>query len=322
MTDSTSGPAPLGRWPASKRQMGIGLMMPTSEGSAFGPTPRYRDIVEVAQTAESLGLEGLWFPDHFIMQTPPKEGDVRGVWEVFPLMAAIAAATSRIILGVHVTCLGWRNPGIVAKMSEMIDEISEGRFVLGVGAGWHEPEYEMFGFPWDHRVSRFEDAIKIINPLLREGVADFEGEFWQAKNAVNAPRGPRADEGGPPILFGTSGPRMLRLMARYGDAWNTNWHADAAATAPLIQAVEDACNDVGRDPATIVKTVGSTVAVKGSLGRRVNPIAGEPAAIAESIQAFRDLGFRHWVAGLDPATPAGLEHLAEIVGMLDSHNGE
>ncbi|CAN5850729.1 LLM class F420-dependent oxidoreductase [soil metagenome] len=322
MREATTGPAPLGRWPASKRQMGIGIMMPTSEGSAFGPTPRYRDIVEVAQKAESLGLDGLWFPDHFIMQTPPIEGDVRGVWEVFPLMAGVAAMTSRITLGSLVTCLGWRNPGITAKMSEMIDEISGGRFVLGAGAGWHEPEYEMFGFPWDHRVSRFEDAIRIINPLLREGAVDFEGEFWQARQAVNAPRGPRAEEGGPPILFGSNGPRMLRLMAGFGDAWNTNWHSDASETLPNIQALEAACNEMGRDPATIVKTVGSSVAVEGSFGRRPDPISGEPAAIAEKIQAFRDLGFRHLVAGLDPATPAGVEHLAKVVALLDEHNGE
>jgi alkanesulfonate monooxygenase SsuD/methylene tetrahydromethanopterin reductase-like flavin-dependent oxidoreductase (luciferase family) len=302
--------------------MGIGIMMPTSEGSAFGPIPRFSDIVEISRKAEELGFDGLWFPDHFIMQTPPGEGDIRGVWEVFPLIAGIAARTSRITLGPLVTCLGWRNPVITTKMAEMIDEISGGRFVLGVGAGWHDPEYEMFGFPFDHRVSRFEDAIRIINPLLREGSAGYAGTYWKAKEAINMPRGPRAEEGGPPILFGSTGPRMMRLMAQFGDAWNTNWHASADVTVPLIQAMEDACSDAGRDPSTIVKTAGSNVAVEGALGRRANPIAGEPAAIAETIQAFRDLGFRHLVVGLDPATTAGLERLAEIVELIDRHNGE
>jgi alkanesulfonate monooxygenase SsuD/methylene tetrahydromethanopterin reductase-like flavin-dependent oxidoreductase (luciferase family) len=302
--------------------MGIGIMMPTSEGSAFGPIPRFSDIVEISRKAEELGFDGLWFPDHFIMQTPPGEGDIRGVWEVFPLIAGIAVHTSRITLGPLVTCLGWRNPVITTKMAEMIDEISGGRFVLGVGAGWHDPEYEMFGFPFDHRVSRFEDAIRIINPLLREGSAGYAGTYWQAKEAINMPRGPRAEEGGPPILFGSTGPRMMRLMAQFGDAWNTNWHASADVTVPLIQAMEDACSDAGRDPSTIVKTAGSNVAVEGALGRRANPIAGEPAAIAETIQAFRDLGFRHLVVGLDPATTAGLERLAEIVELIDRHNGE
>ncbi|CAN5688987.1 LLM class flavin-dependent oxidoreductase [soil metagenome] len=322
MTSTEAHPAPLGRWHASKRKMGIGFMLPSSEGSAFGQLARYRDMVELTQHAERIGFDGIWIPDHFIMQIPPVEVETRGVWEAFPLMAALAAETSRITIGVLVTCHGWRNPVLVAKMSEMIDEISDGRYVLGVGAGWHEPEYEMFGFPWDHRVSRFEDAIQIINPLLREGTADYQGKFWQANQAVNAPRGPRAAEGGPPILFGTSGPRMLRLMARYGDAWNTNWHASASDTVSHIVAVQEACEDVGRDPETIVKTVGSNVAVERATGRRANPISGTPSEIAERIQEFRDLGFRHWVAGLDPTTVDGLDQLGEIVQILDAHNGE
>jgi alkanesulfonate monooxygenase SsuD/methylene tetrahydromethanopterin reductase-like flavin-dependent oxidoreductase (luciferase family) len=316
------GPAPLGRWPESKRQMGIGLMMPMSDGSTYGPTPRFADMLEVARHAEAAGLDGLWFADHFIMQTPPGEGEIRGVWEAYPLMAGIAAGSSRITLGVHVTCLGWRNPIIVTKMSEVIDEISGGRFVLGVGAGWHKPEYDMFGFPWDHRVSRFEDAIRIIGPLLREGKVDYEGRFFQARNAVNEPRGPRAAEGGPPILFGSSGQRMMALMAEFGDAWNTNWHSSAADAVPLIEAMERACEEAGRDPATMVKTVGCPIAVDRAFGRRANPITGSAEQIAESLQAFRDLGFRHLVAGLDPSTPDGIERFAEVVALLDRHNGE
>ena len=106
-------------------------------------------------------------PDHFIVRN--EGAPIRGVWEGWTTLAGIAAGTSKITLGVFVTCLGWRNPGIVAKMAENLDEISGGRFVLGLGAGWHQPEYDMFGMPFDHRVARFEDAIKIINPFLREG---------------------------------------------------------------------------------------------------------------------------------------------------------
>jgi alkanesulfonate monooxygenase SsuD/methylene tetrahydromethanopterin reductase-like flavin-dependent oxidoreductase (luciferase family) len=204
----------------------------------------------------------------------------------------------------------------------MIDEISGGRFMLGVGAGWQVPEYEMFGFPWDHRVSRFEDAISIISPLLREGRADYQGEFWQARDAVNSPRGPRAAEGGPPILFGTNGPRMLGLMARFGDAWNTNWHTLPSEAAENISSMEQIVADAGRDPATVVKTVGSNIALPGATGRRGNPIAGSPAEIAETVQSFRDLGFRHMVVGLDPATTAGLDHLAEVIRLVDEHNHE
>lgn len=318
--NSTS--APLGRWPVSRRQMGFGVMMPISEGSAFGPTPGFQDIATVGAHAEQLGFDALWFADHLIMQIPPGEGDVRGVWEPYPLMAGVAAITERIAIGTMVTCLGWRNPGFVAKMAEMIDEISAGRFLLGVGAGWHEPEYEMFGLPFDHRASRFEDAISIISPLLREGRADYQGEFWQVADAVNSPRGPRAAEGGPPILFGTNGPRMLGLMARFGDAWNTNWHAHVSETVDKIAAVDQIMEAEGRDPQTLVKTVGSNVALAGSTGRRPNAITGSAAEIAERMQEFRDAGFRHMVVGLDPATTAGLDLLAEVVSIVDKHNGE
>ena len=209
----------------------------------LGRLPRYSDIRAMAQTAEATGYDSLWIPDHLIMKIPPDTGTIRGTWDPWTLLSGLAEATTTITLGVLVTCLGWRNPALVAKMSEGIDEISDGRFVLGVGAGWHEPEYEMFGFPWDHRVSRFEESLQIISGLFRNGTADLEGRFFSAHDAVNEPRGPRAESGGPPILVGTSGPRMLGLTARYGDAWNTNWHSTTQATREPLERLARACED-------------------------------------------------------------------------------
>src|SRR5689334_3197074 len=154
------------RWPASARSMGLGLMLPISEGSAFGGTPRFADMVEMARLAEAVGFDALWFADHLAMQLPSDPAP-RGVWECWTMMAGVAAATERIQIGSLVACTGFRNAGVIAKMTEAIDEISRGRFILGLGAGWHEFEYEMFDFPFDHRVSRFEDALRIIQPLLR-----------------------------------------------------------------------------------------------------------------------------------------------------------
>src|SRR5688572_32994221 len=98
-------------------------------------------------------------------------------------MAGLASATERIQIGSLVACTGFRNPGLVAKMTETIDDISGGRTILGLGAGWHKPEYDAFGYPFDHRVTRFEEAIRIIAPLLRDGYADVDGEFFQAHEA-------------------------------------------------------------------------------------------------------------------------------------------
>ena len=304
-----------GHWPASPRPMGLGLMVPMAEGSAFGATPRFADMLAITRTAAAVGFDAVWLIDHFAFKLPPDD-EVRGVWECWTMMAGLAAATERIQIGVLVVCAGFRNPALVAKMAESIDEISDGRFILGLGAGWHQFEYDMFGYPFDHRVGRFEDAISIIHPLLREGRADLDGTYSQARDAVNLPRGPRP--AGPPILVGTTGPRMLRLTARYADAWNTVWHNDAAAVAPLMADVDEACQEVGRDPATLVRTAGGNIAMPGYLGVRPDPITGDAEAMAATLRGFRDLGLQHFVCGLDPCTPRTVEQFAPVIALLDA----
>ncbi len=304
-----------GHWPAGRRPMQLGVMVPIAEGSAFGGTPRFADMLAIVRTANDVGLDAAWFADHLILQLPP-DNEVRGVWECWTTMAGIAAATERIQVGALVACTGYRNAGLTAKMAESLDEISDGRFILGLGAGWHRPEYDMFGYPFDHRVDRFEEAIRIIHPLLRDGHADVDGTYFQARNAVNLPRGPRAS--GPPILVGTTGPRMLRLTAHYADAWNTVWHKDAAAIPPLMAAVDEACREVGRAPETLVRTAGGNIAMPGYLGRRPDPITGEPEAIAAALRGFRDAGIQHFVCGLDPCTPQSVEQFARVVELLDA----
>lgn len=310
----------LGRFPASKRKMGIGIMVPISDKSAFGGTPRFSDMLAITQKADELGFDTAWFADHFIVRNDDV-GELRGVWEGWTTLAGIAAATQRINLGIFVTCVLFRNPGIIAKSAEMVDEISNGRLILGLGAGWHQPDFDMFGLPFDHRVSRFEDAVNIISPLLRNGYADYQGHYYQANDAYNLPRGPRAAEGGPPILIGTKSPRMMRLTAQFADIWNSDWHHDAEEVVPMLAALDEACEAVGRDPKTLVRTAGSNIAMPGYLGVRLNPITGSVEEMAEKIATFRDIGLRHYVAGLDPCTPATLEHFARVVELLDKDEG-
>ena len=295
-------------------------MLPIAEQNAVAndsAVDGFWDIVAMARLAVEIGFDMLWLPDHFMLKLERHGGQARGVWECWTTMAGVAAATagSGIQIGALVACTGFRNAGVIAKMTEAIDEISGGRFILGLGAGWHLPEYEMFGFPFDHRASRFEEAIRIIHPLLRDGHADVDGVYFQARNAVNRPRGPRAS--GPPILVGTTGPRMLRLTARYADAWNTVWHNDAAAVVPLLAAVDEACRAVGRAPETLVRTAGGNVAMPGYLGRRADPITGEAEAMAATLRGFRDLGLRHFVCGLDPCTPRSIEQFGRVIELLD-----
>ncbi len=317
-THPTTPPA-AAHWPTGRRPMQLGLMVPISEGSAFGATPRFADMLEMTRLAADVGFDTAWFADHLIVRRSPAD-EALGVWECWTMMAGIAAATERIQIGSLVACTGFRNPGVIAKMAEAIAEIGGGRFILGLGAGWHEPEYEMFDFPFDHRVGRFEEAIRIIRPLLRDGYADVDGTYYRVRDAINRPRATPDATGvsGPPILVGTDGPRMLRLTARYADAWNTCWHKDPAAVVPLMAAVDEACREVGRAPDTLTRTAGGNIAMPGYLGRRPNPITGDLEEVALTLRGFRDLGIRHFVCGLDPCTPQSIEQFARVIGLLDA----
>ena len=316
-----SSPVPSGsRWPSPRpgRAMGLGLMVPISEGSAFGSTPRFADMLAITRTADAVGFDAVWFADHLVFELP--EGSApRGIWECWTTMAGLAAATngSAIQIGCLVACTGFRNPGVIVKMAEAIDEIGQGRFILGLGAGWHEPEYRQFGFPFDHRVGRFEEAIGIIHGMLRDGRADLDGKFSRAEGMLNLPRGPRAETGGPPILIGSSGPRMLGLLARYADAWNSGWQQSAEDVKPKLDALDAACRAAGRDPASVVRTAGANIALPGYLGVRPNAIDGDEDALADAIRAFRALGIDHFVCGLDPCTPESVAWFAGVIARLD-----
>lgn len=314
----------VGRWPASPRKMSFGTILPLGEESAFGArTPHFADILEMTRVAEDVGFEVAWIVDHFLFRpeansqfSMPGTSDERGVWECFTTMAGLASATERINIGSLVACTGFRNPALVAKMTETIDDISNGRAILGLGAGWHRPEYDAFGYPYDHRVTRFEEAMKIIQPLLREGRVDYQGEFFQANDAVNRPRGPRP--GGAPILVGSNGERMLRIIARYADAWNTVWHGSAAPIAAEMAAVDAACLEVGRDPKSLVRTAGGNIAMPGATGRRPKPMTGSAEEIAANILEFRELGITHFVAGLDACTPQSLEQFGRVIELVNA----
>lgn len=308
------------RWPTFERPMSLGLMVPIFEESAFGGTPRFRDMLEITRTASEVGFDVAWFADHFSANANDGEA-ARGVWEAFTAIAGLAAGTNDldIHVGTLVACTGFRNPGVLAKMTETIDEISEGRFILGIGAGWHEPEYEMFGLPFDHRATRFEEAIGIVSDLLREGTSSREGRFFSSVDAFNRPRGPRGISGGAPILVGTSGERMLRITATYADAWNTVWHPSADDAKPKLEALRAACQDVGRDFGSIVKTAGGNIGLEGYHDVRPNPMRGTTDELAARIAAFRDAGFSHFVCGLDPCTPESVREFAAVIQVVDQH---
>ena len=315
MTDELSRDlVATGHWPASDKAITLGLMVPISEQAAFGATPRFDDIVEIGLAARDAGFDALWFADHFVLGHGGGDDPFRGVWECWTLMAAVAARVPDLQIGSLVACTGYRNPGVIAKMSEMIDEVSGGRFILGLGAGWHKPEYDQFGFPFDHRVSRFEDAISIIHPLLRQGRADYQGEFFQANEALNIPRGPRAS--GPPVLIGSNGPRMLNLIAQYADAWNTAWHRDTSKIPAQLEALDAACEAAGRDPKTLVRTAGLYFESGFGTDASEHGTSEDVETAAKLVNDFRDLGFSQAICQSFPVTDEGMQAFGRMIEMV------
>jgi alkanesulfonate monooxygenase SsuD/methylene tetrahydromethanopterin reductase-like flavin-dependent oxidoreductase (luciferase family) len=255
--------------------------------------------------------------DHFIHRS---ETETRGPWECWSLISAIAAVTKRVEIGTLVLCTGFRNPALLAKMADTVDEISGGRLILGLGAGWNEPEYRAFGYPFDHRVDRFEEALTIITGLLRTGQIDFEGAYYQARECELRPRGPRPE--GPPILIGTTGKRMLSLTAKHADHWNV-WFGpidnSAEKLAELMKEVDAACATEGRDPATLDRSA----AVKVEVGPHapstmsVAPLRGTPAELAELLRAYTAVGATEVQIWPEPNTVAGVEAFGRVLEELD-----
>ncbi|HEX9035934.1 MAG TPA: LLM class flavin-dependent oxidoreductase [Ktedonobacterales bacterium] len=304
----------------SSGRMKIGLM-PTlgendiGEDAPRGRTPRFSDIQRIAQVAEDIGADSFWLADHLLYRFP--ETGENGAWEVFSFLSAVAASTKRIQVGPLVTCTSFRSPALLAKMADSLDEISQGRFILGLGAGWHKPEYDAFGYPFDNLASRFEEALRIIVPLLRDGHVDFQGAYYQARDTVLRPRGP--SRGGPPIWIGAQKPRMLRLTAKYADAWNTVWHRWPAGVAKVIPAITQACVDEGRDPATLELTAGTLVRLLGPGDKRdeeYKGIQGEAEEVAEGLSGFEKAGVKHLVVVIEGSEPASFERFSKVIEMM------
>jgi alkanesulfonate monooxygenase SsuD/methylene tetrahydromethanopterin reductase-like flavin-dependent oxidoreductase (luciferase family) len=220
--------------------------------------------------------------------------------------------TERVTLGTIVLAMPFRNPALLAKMAVALDEISGERLVLGVGAGWHQPEFDAFGYPFDHRVGRFEEALRIMVPLVREGRADFAGRWHTARDVELIPWRRRADGSSIPILIAGKRPRMLRLVAEHADAWNTAWLGPASELPPRVKPLVAALGAAGRDPATLEITVGVSVALEGNVD---GALRGSVEELAEALAAYRATGADHLICSLEPATPAYVEHLAAAVAL-------
>ena len=304
-------------------RMQLGIILPEAEQDMGGATARWRDLVGMARLAEELDFDSVWFVDHLIYRDDMTMLEQQGVWECWSILAALAAATSRVELGSLVTPTSFRNPALFAKQVDTVDEISGGRVILGLGAGYHEAEYRAFGYPHDHRASRFEEAFTIIRSLLRDGQVDFEGAYYSARECELRPRGPRPN--GPPLMIGSKGPRMLRITLPHVELWNV-WLSGSRShpdqIPPLREQVDAACLDVGRDPATLGRSVSIMVDQTGTreIGPSMKPddaepLTGSPEEIAAGLRAFEAEGIDHLQLYLVPNTLASIERFADVLAI-------
>jgi len=310
------------------RDLKVGLILPTWTGSLDRRTPRWTDILGLARLAEDVGFDSLWLPD--MLRYRFGEGiDPLACWETWSLVAGLAASTRRLEIGTLVLVGAYRSPALLAEMAETVDEISGGRLVLGIGAGVNQDEHDAYGFRWDHRFDRLEEALTVIRGLFRDGHVDFEGQYVIARDCELGLRGPRP--AGPPILVGGQGPRTQRLAARFADLWNVGFFGDPSdldSVSRLRREVDDACAEVGREAVGLERTValmvhlGGPPAMVGPYDWSAGALQGSTAELTSSLRAFAAVGTSHLMVGLVPSTRASIESFGRVLELLDRDGGD
>lgn len=304
------------------RPLRIGVQLPEVEREV-----RWPELRAMALLAEEVGFDSLWVGDHLLYRS---EGSARGPWEAWSLLAALGAVTERVEIGPLVAATSFHSPAMLAKKAATIDEISGGRLILGLGAGWNEVEYRAFGFSYDRRVSRFEEAFTIIRTLLRDGRADFRGEFYTVENCQLLPRPLRPQ--GVPLMVGSTGERMLRIALPHVDAWNAwyEWYGNRPERlGSLITRIRAACRRVDRDPAEIDCTAAVLVAPLAPMGRLdwdprrpgAEPLRGSPGEIASVLREMQAAGADHLQLVLDPITLQSIEACGDVLAALPHPEG-
>lgn len=297
------------------RPLRIGVQLPEVERDV-----RWPEYAAMARAAEDVGFDSIWMGDHLLYRGDGRPE--RGPWEAWTMLSALAAVTRRVALGPLVASTAFHAPAMLAKMAATVDEVSGGRLVLGIGAGWNRVEFEAFGFPFDHRVDRFEEAFTIVRRLLAGERVTFHGRYHHVEDVVLLPRPRRT----PPLMLGSSGPRMLEIAIPHVQAWNA-WfdlfgntpEGFAAESAKATTAAERA----GRDPAEIERSACVLVVLDRAAGERpipegCPPLEGSPEAIAQGLRAFAEAGADEVICVVSPITERSIRTLGEALPLARS----
>ncbi|MDP9241921.1 MAG: LLM class flavin-dependent oxidoreductase [Actinomycetota bacterium] len=291
----------------------VGIQLPETEREV-----RWAEYVAMARAAEAAGFDSIWLGDHMLYRGDGRHE--RGPWDAWTFLAGLAEVTERVRLGPLVACAAFHPPGAIAKMASSVDEISAGRLVLGLGAGWSRPEFEAFGIPFDHLASRFEEAFEIIRRLLAGERVSFSGRYWDLDDAVLLPSPRRR----PPLMVGSNGPRLLAATLPHVDVWNT-WFDGYGNTpegfADLSATIDDAARRVGRPPEEVARSACVFVVLDGSTGERqvgdeVPPLEGMADHIARVLREFEEAGADEAILVVNPITERSIRALGEAVALL------
>ncbi len=296
------------------RPLRIGVQLPEVEREV-----RWPEYAAMATAAEEAGFDSIWVGDHMLYRGD--ELPERGPWDAWAVLAALAAITTKVQLGPLVACTGFHPPGVIARMAAAIDEISGGRFVLGLGAGWNRGEFAAFGIPYDHRVARFEEAFAIVRGLLAGERVTLEGRYWQAADAVLLPPPARRT----PLVIGSNGPRMLGIALPHVDAWNTwfdGYGNTVSGFAGLNAQIDAAAERAGRPAGEIARSACVLVSLDPRAAERrplpdSPPIAGDPGVVAQHLRGLAEAGADEAILVLDPITIESVRAMGEALALLD-----
>lgn len=297
--------------------MKVGVQLPEVERPVSWP-----EVRDMALCIEEVGFDSIWVGDHLLYDDD--EG-ARGPWEAWSQLAALGEITERVQIGPLVAATSFHNPAMIAKKAATVDAISGGRLILGLGAGWNLTEYRAFGFPYDNRVSRFEEAFTIIRTLIREGVIDFVGDYYELRGMELLPAA-RSDM---ELMVGSNGPRMLDITVPHVDMWNT-WFAwfdnNPEGLKPLMDQVDQAARRAGRAPEDVKRTAAVLIQLDDSIGRKAGserpeaaPLTGSVGEIAGEFNAYRSVGIDHLQLVLDPINRKSIERVGESLQVFRSN---
>jgi alkanesulfonate monooxygenase SsuD/methylene tetrahydromethanopterin reductase-like flavin-dependent oxidoreductase (luciferase family) len=284
--------------------MKVGIQLPEVEYAASRG-----QVAAMARAAEEVGFDSLWVGDHLLYRDPD-----RGPWDAWTTLAWLAGITERIDLGPLVACTAFHPPGVLARMAAATHELSGGRLVLGVGCGWNDVEFHAFGLPFDHLVSRFEEAFTIVRRLLAGEHVTFHGRYHDVDDAVLLP----APASPPKLMLGANAPRMLSIGLPHVASWNT-WFSRYGNTVEGFAAenagIDVAAERAGRDPATLERSACVFVSVE-SAGARQNDEDVEPVRAEDlpaHLRALEQAGADEAILVADPITEASIRSLGTVI---------